>query len=317
MIVVAGESLVDLIIRQGERVGGSYPCDALVGGSPYNCARVVARLGGSSGYLCPMSSDSFGALLCGQLAADNVHILLEQHTELPTSIAAVTLDAAGNSSYRFYREGVADRAIEVDTAIAALPEKIDFYQTGGFCPLEAEDAGKWLPIMDAARARGAMISVDPNLRPSLINDLAGYLARLDQFLSRAQIIKVSDEDLALMDGALSIEQHIERLLGQPETGLVVVTLGDDGAIARTKFGAGSAPVYPPENFVDTVGAGDSLMGAILVWLGEHGATSLAALDGLSDDQLNEMLKFGTLVAGLNCGQSGCNPPKRAEVDALL
>lgn len=323
MFVVGGESLIDLkaevalpggalIGRDGE---GQIVMTAHPGGSPYNCAIALAKLGNPTGFLCPISADAFGDYLLGPLAEAGVTPLLTERVTEYTTLAVVNFDENHNARYGFYRQ--ADGAIDAAKGIAALPDQLDLYQIGGFCPIKPGEAAIWLEIVQAAIARGATIAIDPNVRPSLVDDFAGYKARLSIFLDRAHVVKVSQEDLEALDSTKSIEQHVEDLLARPNCQLVVVTLGDKGSRAFTRSGKAQAAVHVPPVFGDTVGAGDSLMAGILSWLHERGMLKPGKLDGLGDGALSDMLRFGAVVAGINCGRKGCKPPTRAEVDAVL
>ena len=323
MFVVGGESLIDLkaevALPDGRLVGrdgeNQIVMTAHPGGSPYNCAIALAKLGNDTGFLCPISADAFGDYLLGPLEEAGVTTLLSTRVSQYTTLAVVNFDDHHNARYGFYRS--ADGAIQATSAIAALPEKLELYQIGGFCPIKPNEAAVWLEIVAAAIARGATISIDPNVRPSLVDDFDGYKARLSAFLDLAHVVKVSEEDLAALDGAKTIEQHAVDLLGRANCELVVVTLGDQGSRAFTAAGTATAAIYSPPVFGDTVGAGDSLMAGILSWLSERGLLTPGKLDGLDDAALSEMLGFGAVVAGINCGRKGCKPPTRAEVDAVL
>lgn len=314
MYVVGGESLIDLVAQPTGK-DGAIRMEAHAGGSPYNCAMALAKLGNDTGYLCPISKDGFGDYLLAPLADAGVKTLLDERVADPTSLAVVTLNARGQAQYEFYRS--ADRAFSRDGLIKALPDAPKLFQIGGFCPIEAVDAAVWLDVADKAAAKGAVISMDPNVRPSLVADFEAYKTRLSDFFDRVHLIKLSDEDLATLDSSKSVEDHAAALLDRPQCALVVVTLGEDGSRAFTKSGEGEAPIFTPPVFGDTVGAGDSLMAGILTRLTERGDLSpdrLAALDGAA---LSDILWFGAIVAGLNCAEHGCNPPTRTEVEAVL
>jgi fructokinase len=98
---------------------------------------------------------------------------------------------------------------------------------------------------------------------------------------------------------------------------VVVTLGDGGSRAFTSAGEAKAGIYVPPVFGDTVGAGDSLMAGVIAYLAEHGALRPDRLARLGGDVLDGMLRFGAVVAGLNCAQKGCRPPTRGEVNTVM
>ena len=323
MFVVGGESLIDLkaevAVSDGTLIGrdgeNQIVMTAHPGGSPYNCAIALAKLGNDTGFLCPISADAFGDYLLGPLDEAGVTTLLTERVKEYTTLAVVNFDANHNARYGFYRS--ADGAIEAASAIAALPEQLDLYQIGGFCPIKPDEAVIWLEIVKAAIAKGATISIDPNVRPSLVDDFAGYKARLSNFLDLAHVVKVSEEDLDALDNTKSIEQHAADLLQRANCELVVVTLGDKGSRAFTAAGKATAAIYSPPVFGDTVGAGDSLMAGILSWLNERHLLKPGKLNGLGDGALSDMLRFGAVVAGINCGRKGCKPPTRAEVDAVL
>ena len=136
-----------------------------------------------------------------------------------------------------------------------LPADLELFQIGGFCPIEPEDAEVWLEVAAAAAARGATISMDPNVRPSLVSDFAAYKQRLGRFLDLVHLVKLSREDLQALDPGKSIEDHAADLLARPRCELVVVTLGDEGSMAFTTAGHARAGIYAPPVFGDTVGRG--------------------------------------------------------------
>lgn len=326
MFVVGGESLIDLI---SEPVGsdGALRLVAHPGGSPYNCAIALSRLGNDTGFLCPISADGLGTLLLGPLADAGVSVLLDQRVAAYTTLAVVTFDARRSAQYGFYRN--ADRAFTREGLLAALPRQIDAYQVGGFCPIEPEDSAVWLDVAREAARRGATLTMDPNVRPSLVPDFAGYQQRLGQFLDIVNLVKVSIEDLMALDKGKSVKdlpeeeqeaivaRFVADFLARPNGELVVVTFGEGGSRAYSRSGEARAPIYPAVPFGDTVGAGDSLMAGILTHLSEIGALSPGRLGALDATALARMLQFGAVVAGLNCRHMGCVPPTRAEVDAVL
>jgi fructokinase len=328
MFVVGGESLIDLI---SEPTGpdGVIRLVAHQGGSPYNCAIALSKLGNSTGFMCPISADGLGTYLLGPLTEAGVTPLLSERVAAYTTLAVVTFDAKKSAQYGFYRD--ADRAFTKERMIAALPEQLEVFQVGGFCAIEPEDAEAWLAVAREAAARGATLSMDPNVRPSLVSDFAAYRARLGQFFDLVNMVKVSIEDLGALERNKAVkaedftadeiealvEKHVAQLLRRPNLGLVIVTFGDAGSRAFTRAGSAQAAVYPAVPFGDTVGAGDSLMAGVLTWLNERDVLKPGMLGTLDATALAEMLRFGAVTAGINCQRVGCVPPTRAEVDAAL
>lgn len=314
MYVVGGESLIDLVAREGGDAKG-MTFDAHPGGSPYNCAIALSRLGQKTGFLCPISQDTFGDMLLAPLTGAKVHPLLATRVNQPSSLAVVTLDARGKADYQFYRR--ADRAFTRQDLLSALPGSPKLFQIGGFCAIEEEDAEIWREVATVAARKGAVVSIDPNVRPTLVKNVASYKQRLSRFFDLAHIIKLSDEDLRALDPHLSIASHAAAFLERPNCEMVVVTLGERGSRAFTPAGIGDANIYRPKEFGDTVGAGDSLMAGILSFLGDRNLLQPGRLAKVGDTELNKMLQFGAVVAGLNCAHKGCNPPKRSEVEEAL
>jgi fructokinase len=326
MFVVGGESLIDLV-QEKSAPDGVLRMTAYQGGSPYNCAIALAKPGNDTGFLCPISRDGFGTYLLGPLDAAGVKPLLDERVFAPTTLAVVTLDAEQRAQYEFYRN--ADRAFTSSGLVAALPPAIDDFQIGGFCAIEPDDAAIWMEVAQVAARRGATLSMDPNVRPSLVRDFAAYKQRLNAFLDIVHLVKVSIEDLMTLEkGVLTkqlplaeetaiLERSVADYLGRPNMELVVVTFGERGSRAFTAAGNARAPIYAPPVFGDTVGAGDSLMAGILTLLHEQGDLRPGKLKALTGESLAGVLRFGAVVAGLNCAHEGCHPPTRPEVNAAL
>ncbi len=326
MFVVGGESLIDLISEPAD-AEGKIRLVAHQGGSPYNCAIALSKLGNDTGFLCPISADGLGTYLLGPLQAAGVTPLLKERVAAYTSLAVVTFDAKKSASYGFYRQ--ADRAFTREGLIAGLPDTLEVFQIGGFCPIEADDAEIWLDVAREAARRGATLTMDPNVRPSLVSDFAAYKARLNAFLDIVHLVKVSIEDLMALDKNAAVKDlprdeqekivatYAADFLARPNCELVIVTFGEEGSRAFSRAGSAVAEVFPAIPFGDTVGAGDSLMAGVLTHLNEEGVLAPGKLQNLDDAALGRMLRFGAVVAGLNCRQVGCVPPTRAEVDAAL
>ena len=312
MFVVGGESLVDLVPAKPGPTAERQP---VAGGSPFNCAIALAKLGNSTGFLCPISTDEFGDMLLAPLAEAGVKVLIERRVDAPTTKAIVTFNDRMQASYEFERG--AERAFTLDGLVAALPGDVALLQLGGFVPIEPEDATAWLAVARKAIAGGATMSMDINVRPLLVQNEQAYRAQLSQLLDLAHVIKLSDEDHEWLEPELSLEEHAKALMARPNCELVIMTRGEEGSLAFTSSASAKAPIYSPPVFVDTVGAGDSLMAGVLTALGEAGALKPGALSGLDEAALETVLGFGAVVAGINCGRKGCQPPTRAEVDAVL
>lgn len=335
MFVVGGESLMDVeVVPAGP--GHMAHMIAHRGGSPYNCAMALSKLGNPSGFLCPISKDPFGGYLLEALDEAGVTTLLrDQRVEAQTTLAVVTKDAEGKAQYNFHRR--ADKAFTPAGLIAALPDKPALFQVGGFCMIEAKDTAAWLQVAREAARRGAVISTDPNVRPLLIDDYGTYWRQVESVLDIAQLVKFSHEDLMTVEKRQAtkklppaeeeaiITTSVASFFACPNVELVVVTLAERGSRAYTRNGARAehgihlVPIPPgqTEKDRDTIGAGDTLMAGILSWLAEQGHLGVGKLGVLDAAALGKMLQFGAVAAGLNCAHLGCHPPTLAEVRAVL
>ena len=191
MIIVAGEALIDLIAHADGRL------EAVPGGGPFNTARTIARLGGEVAFLGRLSSDRFGRQLRAALETDGVDLRWAPSTELPTTLAVAELDDVGAATYRFHVAETSAPGLDLDVAMAAVgsgPAAIHVGTLG----LVMEPIATSLAAAVAAASAQTVVMVDPNCRPSVINDRSTYLARLDRILARADVVKVSADDLAYL-----------------------------------------------------------------------------------------------------------------------
>lgn len=314
MLVVGGESLIDLISEPCEN-NNSLSFIAHAGGSPYNCSIALAKLDNEVGFLCPFSKDDFGDFLLKPLLKSGVIALLERRVSVPSSLAIVNLDEQGKAKYQFYRN--ADRAFSKQDLISHLPAKPELFQIGGFCAIEEKDMSDWFDVANLAKAKGATVAIDANVRPNLVSDFNSYKQRLNKLFSICHIIKMSDEDLLALDSLKSIKLHVAELLSLPNCELVIISEGEKGSKAFTKSSKANANIYSPARFADSVGAGDCLMAGIISKLKAINSLKSEKLSLLDEEKLFKILTYGSIVAGLNCAHYGCHPPSKDEVELAL
>jgi fructokinase len=310
MIICGGENLMDLIELPGAQGARSFT--AHVGGSPYNCSRAIARLGGVGGYLGTLSTDSFGDQLHNALMVDGA-LHLGQRSQAPTTLAVVTVED-GKPDYRFYRDGTAERQINLETLRADLPDTAVALHVGSIALIDGPDADAWQETFREAARAGLFTSLDPNVR-ALIADAnrAGYVARLDAMATEACLIKLSDEDAVWWFPDLAPEEALSRLAGIAPQAVLILTQGPREVLCRWAGGNFRCHPSPPRSLIDTVGAGDTLMAAILVGLARMGALSPAGLGNLGADQLQTLVADATRAAAITCSRTGCNPPTAQEL----
>jgi fructokinase len=303
MILVVGEALIDMlpVERNGVRLFQPAP-----GGSPFNVALALGRLEVEVKFLCPFSRDAFGESLAGALRDSHVDLSLCPMVDALSTLGFVTVDPASRSArYAFYTAGTAGCALLPDQVPDPLPAGVSWLHLGSFS-LAVEPFGSTAErLAQSARGR-CLLSLDPNIRPFLVQDRDRYVARLERLAGMADLIKVSDEDLGWLQPGIAVERAAQDYLRRGAK-LCVVTHGGQGAEAWSGRGHARVPAQPVE-VVDTVGAGDTFHAATLAWLERAGKRDATALAQLSARELEEMLACAARAAAINCSRAGCDPP---------
>ena len=306
MIATIGEALVDMI----EQPDGSF--HACLGGSVCNFTLGLARQGVETTYLNPLSADRFGERFVALLARNNVHLASDRST-CPTSLAMVGLDKDGVPTYAFYRDGVADRDIDAESAIARFPHKMELLHTGGLALVD--DADKMLEVMQAASSRGALLSLDANLRPVAAKDHENYFKDVLKAIRKSHLVKVSDEDLRVLGlGQLGPAELADVFFNESETELIALTLGARGAMLITRSRSVTLPAPSDLKVVDTVGAGDCFHAGLVAWLRRASMLAPQALRGIDQRSMESALRHAIASASINIMRSGCQPPTWQEAD---
>jgi fructokinase len=302
MIVVGGEALFDLVLGQTDRL------EAHPGGGPFNTARTLGRLEQPVGYLGRLSSDRFGTRLRSLLLEDGVSDATVIATDEPTTLALAELDAQGGAQYRFYADGTSAAGLLPETAVAALPADVEMLHVGTLGLVLEPTALAMEAVVERLHGR-ALIALDPNIRPTIVADAAGYRARLQRMLARTDLVKLSAEDAAWLEPDLPPVEAARALLDAGPAA-VVLTQGPAGAVAITRAGASDVPA-PPVRVADTIGAGDAFGGGLLAWWRRAGL----GRDDLGDlDALTEATRFAVLVAARTVERPGASPPWLRELE---
>ena len=347
MIVVAGEALVDLIVRADGVV------DARLGGGPYNTARTLARLGVATTFFGGLADDRFGRLLRSALHAEGVAIGVPGPSAAPTTLALVDLDQAGVASYAFHLTGtaaadlnypalaaafaviLADARATASTASAASTASGGSSATAAGRATEGHAVGPGAatgaavavhvgalglvmePVGSAVERLvladvppDAFVMLDPNCRPGAIADRAAYLGRIGRIAARADVVKASVEDLAYLYPGAPPAEAAELLLAAGPA-LVLVTDGPRPARAFLP-GAVLAVDVPAVDVVDTIGAGDAFGGGFLAWWSANGLTRA---DLEQPRLLRAAVQAAAAVAAATCARPGADPPTLADLQA--
>ncbi|MGJ8514248.1 carbohydrate kinase family protein [Carnimonas bestiolae] len=311
MFLICGEALFDVFAHAGDDdSAAAIDFRAVAGGSPFNVAFGLSRLGGKSALLTGVSSDFLGERLIKVLEREGVDCqYLVREGDCKTTIAMVALGPNGSPQYSFYHEKGADRAL----AFSSLPELDDSIKAihVGSYSLVVSPTSETLGALVEREGKNRLVTLDPNVRLKIEKDKDRWRDRIGFFASHADIIKVSDEDLeSLYDNGEGSDKAQEWLAGR--TQLVIVTRGVEGVSVFTRSGRIDLPTEPVEA-VDTVGAGDTFQAALLCWLDEHDRSSQEAVAALTDDEIKRMVTFANRAAGVTCTRQGPDLPYRREL----
>jgi len=275
----------------------------------------LARLGVQARFAGRISRDLVGSFLRAHLERNGVDLTLSVGAPEPATLAIVGLDDAGSASYSFHVEGTADwQWTEAELPVVSGGEAV---HTGSLAlALEpgADLIAEWLAALH--ERCDVFLSLDPNVRPSLVLDQGAYRERLKRVVSLATLVKVSDEDLRTLEPEAEPLDIASRWQANgPE--LIVVTHGAHGSTALV---AGAQPVHRDAraaHVVDTVGAGDAFTAGLLTFFAEHEALAVGLRDRLDSAILEQMLDFASCVAALTCERAGADPPSREAVGQAL
>ncbi len=303
-VASAGEALVDLIGADGS--------DAVArpGGSPFNVAVGLARLGLDASFAGRLSTDPYGLLLRDRLSAEGIGESLLQWGAEPTAVAVVGR-VGDEAVYDFRWTATADRGYDPSAVPDEAWARLDVLHLGSAALGLEPVGGRLVDLMERLHGK-VFLSFDPNIRRDVIDDWPTYLDRVRRALQLADLVKASEADLLGLEIQPSSQ---ETPMGR--TGPTVITRGARGA---TLYRAGRPPLdaaSPDVSVVDTIGAGDACMAGLLFALSEHDGLERARLGTLSDEAWSEILRVAATTGAMTCERVGADPPTLAELRARL
>lgn len=302
MILCCGEALIDMLPRTSTE---GEPCFAPhAGGAVFNTAVALGRLAAPAGFFSGVSTDMLGEILADTLTASQVDIRFLARSDRPTTVAFVKL-VNGQATYAFYDENTAGRMLSPDQ-LPDLPADVTVLFFGGIS-LVNDPAASTYETLQARESTARVTMIDPNIRPGFIaGKEAPYRARIERMIGRADIVKLSDEDLHWLAGPGDLVALARGIIAQGPK-LVFITEGAEGARAvsatQNRFVAATRVAV-----ADTVGAGDTFNAGALAALQTAGALTKTALAALPDAVLDSALSLGTRAAAVTVSRPGANPP---------
>ena len=298
-LVSIGEILIDLT-QVGVTELGIPQFVANPGGAPANAAVAAAKLGADAGFIGCVGRDAFGAFLRSTLVSQGVDTAgLVETDQAPTTLAVVSVDSTGERSFQFYRKPGADICLEEAMLDKSLLDSAKILHFGSVSLTADPSRAATMAAVRYAKVRGALITYDPNYRANLWQDEETAVEAMRRPLPLVDVLKISDEETALLSGFSDPEEAAEALEAQGIS-LVLVTLGADGVLYRFRGKTGRVPGFATK-VADTNGAGDTFFGAVLSALTEK------SLVELEEIELREILKLANCAASITTSRPGAIP----------
>ena len=306
MILCCGEALIDMLPRK--TADGSDAYQPYNGGSVYNTAIAIGRLGIDVGLFAGLSTDFFGDSLADGLKAAGVSAKYLRRKDLHTTLALVKL-TNGHARYSFIDEGSAGRML-LKSDLPKLPKSVTALHFGSISLIPEPCATTYETLMKLS-AKTCVISLDPNIRPTLIKDKRKHVARLNRLIAMADIVKISDEDVKWMTGKSEFAKTAKGWLRKGAK-VVAITRGGEGVEVFTRSVA-FVLAAPKVKVADTVGAGDTFTAGFLTNLSRSGLLNKKAIAGLDEAQLRAAASFAMKCAAVTVSRPGADPPWVHEV----
>ncbi len=290
-VLVIGEALIDVVTTPSGQV--EHP-----GGSPANVAYGLGRLGVSTGLLTSIGADARGTAIEAHLHSAGVTVLPGSRSLARTSAATVTVAADGSAAYDF--------DVTWDLPLTLLPSFPRVLHTGSIATFLAPGAGNVKSILEQAHHH-CTVTYDPNIRPALLGSHSEAVAMFEDLVPATDLVKLSDEDAQWLYPFKGPKDSAAHIIGLGAK-LAVVTMGASGS----HFASAEASMdirAPKTTVVDTIGAGDSFMSALILGLLNE--------DSFTPDAMSRMGEAAAAAAAVTVSRAGANPPSLAEVDRIL
>lgn len=309
-IVALGELLIDFT-PAGQSAAGNELFERNPGGAPANVLAAVTKLGGKSAFIGKVGDDQFGRFLKATLDGRDICTDGLKLSKENTTLAFVHLDSKGDRSFSFYRKQGADTMLEEADLEYKLIEEASIFHFGSLSMTDEPARSATFKAVEYAKAKGKIVSYDPNWRPLLWEDDETARKWMLSGFKYADIVKLSGEELEFLLGTSDLDKGSEELLNMGIK-LVVITLGPKGCYYRCTAGSGYIRTYDTK-VVDTTGAGDAFFGGTLYRISRCGEP----LSALKRETVEDILDFANAVGSMCATKKGAIPamPSMEEVEA--
>ena len=298
-VVALGELLIDFACQSVDEKG--YPTMAAhPGGAPANFLAALAKFGAKAALLGKVGTDAFGKMLTATLQEADISTEgLISDDNFFTTLAFVTFDETGDREFSFARKPGADTQISFEELKLGVIDEAKVFHFGTLSLTDEPARTATYQAVEYAKSRGKLITYDPNLRKPLWKDLEIAKEQLLWGLSKADVVKISDEEVEFLFG-LSVEEGAAHILKNYGVKLVFVTCGAEGCYFENAVAKGRVPSLKDIKVKDTTGAGD-IFGGSAVWkILQYGK----APETLTEAELRDITSFACTSAGLSTTRSG-------------
>jgi len=313
-VVALGELLVDFT-QNGVSGQGNLLFEANPGGAPANVLAMLRKLGKRCAFIGKVGKDSFGDMLAKTVEEAGIDIRgLRRDADIPTTLAVVHTFPNGDRDFSFYRKPGADILLRADELDEALLKDCSIFHFGTLSLTDEPCKSATVKAYELAKAAGALISFDPNLRPPLWKSEADAKAAIEWGLARCDILKISDNEIEFMTGETDFDKGAAILKERfPQIRLLNVTAGGDGSFSYYGGKRVFVPACKLGGVIETTGAGDTFCASVLNFVLEHG------LDELTEQDMTAMLRFANTAAYIVTTKKGAirSMPEREQVEELL
>ena len=312
-VIALGELLIDFT-SSAPSGQGNPQFEANPGGAPCNVLAILARLGRRAAFMGKVGDDLFGRMLKGSIVEAGIDAgALVLDPAAHTTLAFVQNAPDGDRAFSFYRDPGADELLTPEELPESALRSAGIFHFGSLSLTREPSRAATRRAVALAAEGGAVVSFDPNLRPSLWKSLDAAREEMLWGCSVCQVLKVAEEELSFLTAEEQLGAGAEKLRRDfPNIRLLLVTRGRAGSAAFWRDLRVDCPGWPVEA-IDTTGAGDTFCGCCLHHILEWG------LENLDEERLGEMLSFANAAAGLVTTRKGAlrSMPEEAEVRRLL
>ncbi len=308
-IVTLGELLIDLT-EKGKDENGNSKFIAYPGGAPANVAVAASRLGAAAKFIGKVGNDAFGHFLTDVMKEQEVDVSgLYQSDEQHTTMAIVTVNDDGDREFSFYRSPGADTQLTSEESVRALAggNKPAIIHVGSLSLTDQPARTACYDAVKYAKDNGIIVSYDPNYRKALWGSEEEAVQMMKSLLPYADILKVAEEELILLTGTGDLDEG-SKIFADMGIRLIIITLGGEGVYVRYNDRSERIPGVKT-TVVDTNGAGDTFLGAMLAKLAfrKNGEDGGSILDGITEEELKSYVMYANRAAALTCSRPGAIP----------